>query len=295
MSNCSKSEKALIFLHIPKAGGTTLHRIIERQYKIKDIYTIHGAKVREYIDLFKELPKEERQKLKVVKGHMGFGLHHYLEQDFTYITMLREPVNRVISHYYHVLRTQEHYLHKIVRMKNLSLEEFVREGISHELNNGQTRALAGSLGNVSRKMEFGQSNSTLASSEKVVMLEKAKENIEKHFSAVGLTEQFDQSLFLFKRNFGWSNLFYKRENVGKNISVKYSTPESSIQLIKEYNELDLELYSYVKDRFERNIQMQGESFSSEVEAFRKANNSIYGKSFASTSEITTKVRKLLNS
>ena len=76
-------------------------------------------------------------------GHMGFGLHDYLPQGASYITMLRDPIDRIVSHYYYVLQNQGHYLHKEVAGKGLSLEQFADSALSTELDNGQTRVLAG--------------------------------------------------------------------------------------------------------------------------------------------------------
>lgn len=91
----SNKEHSLIFLHIAKASGSTLHRIIERQYPAEVIYSIDGLNVAESTNKFKNLSREQRQKIKVLKGHMSFGLHEYLPRPSTYITMLREPVERV--------------------------------------------------------------------------------------------------------------------------------------------------------------------------------------------------------
>ena len=38
--------------------------------------------------------------MQVFKGHMPFGIHKRLPQDYTYITFLRDPIERVVSAYY---------------------------------------------------------------------------------------------------------------------------------------------------------------------------------------------------
>ena len=130
---------AVIFLHIPKSGGTTMHAIIERQYPADRIYTIDGTHVRESIAAFKAMPEAERARLLVLKGHMAFGLHEWLPQPSTYITLLRHPVERAISHYYHILRTPHHTHHPTVVSRNMSLYDFAEAGVSRLINNGQTR------------------------------------------------------------------------------------------------------------------------------------------------------------
>ncbi len=41
---------------------------------------------------FKTLSEERRRRLRVVRGHAVYGIHEFLPQGATYITMLREPV-----------------------------------------------------------------------------------------------------------------------------------------------------------------------------------------------------------
>ena len=93
------TREALIFLHIPKTAGTTLNRIIEWQYNPLSIFTIDPHRIRATVDRFKTLSEQRRRQLRVVRGHMPYGIHKFLPQGGTYITMLREPVARVLSSY----------------------------------------------------------------------------------------------------------------------------------------------------------------------------------------------------
>jgi hypothetical protein len=135
--------KSLIFLHIPKAAGTSLHRIIGRQYPQPSIFSIDGADVYGSIEEFKGLSESQRARIACLKGHMPFGLHRYLPQPCAYITFLRDPIDRIVSHYYFVLRTPSHYLYEQVTSQRMTLDDYVRSGISGELSNGQTKLLAG--------------------------------------------------------------------------------------------------------------------------------------------------------
>ena len=82
----------------------------------------------------------------VIRDHAGYGFHRALDQPFTYITMLRDPADRIISHYYFVLRKAGHYLYKEVTSRNMTLRDDVVSGISSELDNGQTRLVSGANG-----------------------------------------------------------------------------------------------------------------------------------------------------
>src|SRR5256714_9537299 len=83
--------KALLFLHIPKAAGTTLHSIIERQFAPAQTFTISGADSPQGIKEFTGLPAERREQIRLLKGPMPYGLHEYLSVPATHITMLRDP------------------------------------------------------------------------------------------------------------------------------------------------------------------------------------------------------------
>src|SRR6185295_12324969 len=92
--------RPLIFLHIPKAAGTTLQDFILRHYK-------PGGKAfrftghQDQLNALAAMTEAERNEIDVFAGHVHFGIHEKLSEPATYLTMLRDPVERIISHYYH--------------------------------------------------------------------------------------------------------------------------------------------------------------------------------------------------
>src|SRR5438874_1730089 len=103
----STRDEVLLFLHIPKTGGSTLSKILERQYPRAQTLTLDDQKIAQ----FKTLPVAERGRYCLVKGHLHFGLHHFIPRPSTYITLLREPVERVLSFYHYARSTPDHYLY----------------------------------------------------------------------------------------------------------------------------------------------------------------------------------------
>src|SRR5438067_1113873 len=95
MSNTAP--EALIFLHLPKCAGTTLNRLIEREYPLLEIYSVDPVFYRWSSAHLWSLPKSRLQRFRVFKGHMPFGLHHILPQPATYFTVVRDPIDRMIS------------------------------------------------------------------------------------------------------------------------------------------------------------------------------------------------------
>jgi hypothetical protein len=252
----------IIFIHIPKTAGTTLDKIIERQYESKAIFKTEPTRHWESIDEFKNLPNSQKKKFKIIMGHMYFGLHEYLPVRSTYLTMMRDPIDRIISYYYYVLRYPGSYLYPAVTSQHMSLKEFAMSGLSKELENFQTRLLAGDM-----KVDLRRYSES--------SLERAKENITNHFGLVGISEKFDESLLLMKRVFGWNSTYYVKLNVTKNRPSKKEIPKETLDVIEENNSLDVELYKYIRGKFEDLLDQEGSIFEGELKEFRAA-NLIYG-------------------
>ncbi|HIK10103.1 MAG TPA: sulfotransferase family 2 domain-containing protein [Oscillatoriaceae cyanobacterium M33_DOE_052] len=248
----------LIFVHIPKAAGTTLHQIIERQYPKHLTCTLDGTNPEAAIEQFKQLPEAQRMKIKVLKGHMPFGLHQFLSEPCTYITMLRDPVERVISHYYYVLRKPNHYLHEKITSQNMTLLDYVNSGISTELNNGQAILLSG--------IDKRSGNLAERSDE---ILEKSRQNLEQ-MAVVGIMEQFDETLILLQKTFGWKNIFYVKEKVTKNKPMKDSLSLETIQAIENQNYIDVKIYQHAQQLFAQQLSPIA-NLVEEVEQFQKMN------------------------
>lgn len=231
-------EDHLIFMHLPKCGGTTFHGILEQMYKPSEVFDI---KVVNHVALntqsFIDLNQQERDKIRLIKGHMEFGLHNYFSGNTEYITFLRHPVERIISYYYYVKRRPNHRL----RQQNLfhdqmSLYEFVTKINEGDINNGQVRFISG-----------------IDTNDKGEMLEKAKENIKNHFAFVGTIDQFDASLLLLRKRYRWEMPYYQIENNTKNRPSLNEIDLKTIASIEAYNKEDISLYNDMKLNLEELI------------------------------------------
>jgi hypothetical protein len=248
-------QQALIFIHIPKSGGMTLQRILEKQYTSDTIFTINSKTFHESIKQFKHLPEPQRRSIRLLKGHMFFGLHEFLPMPCRYITILRNPIERIISHYYYVIQNPTHYLYQDVISQNMNLGDYVRSGLSPELDNCQTRLLSG----VQEPIGVGQCS--------VELLEKAKTNLKSHFAVVGILERFNETMILLKRIFAWKTPFYIRRNPTRKPSRHKTISPEILEAIITTNQLDIELYNYGKELFKQLILKQDEYFQAEVLAF----------------------------
>lgn len=237
------TERNLIFLHIPKAAGTTLHSILESRYPADSRISIYDPE--QAARLIPQLPLAQRERIRLLEGHVAFGLHECLVGQTTYITLLRDPVERIISHYYYVLRMPGHYLYNRVVADNMGIADYAAAGLSDELDNGQVRLIAGVVS--ADTVPVGACDTGL--------LEIAKRNIEHHFALAGLTERFDESLALMAIQLGWDRIPpYSNLNVSENKPPRSRIDAAARSAIQKANALDCALYDWAKRRFEALLQ-----------------------------------------
>ncbi|MEA3638336.1 MAG: hypothetical protein VBE63_00145 [Lamprobacter sp.] len=123
----------IAFLHMLKAGGTTLRRLLE------DVY--QEGLVTDYDDIpMSNRPQHVLQRRRryqtlhsqglnpspqIVFGHFVLSKYRGLEQCLQFATMFRDPVPRVVSHYFHYLRNIGLERNEILPV-GITLEEFAR-------------------------------------------------------------------------------------------------------------------------------------------------------------------------
>ena len=252
----------ILFLHIPKTAGMSLNGLLVRNYRGKKQFNAEIARTtpeawQQCLDRLRNTSPEELEQIAVVKGHFIFGLHDLLPGPSTYITFLRDPVKRLISHYNMIKRGEgipaDHQLDPTRADWNLGTwPDFLRT-----LDNYQTRAISGRDFDV----PFGACNEE--------HLALAKENLDRHFAFVGITEQFDLSLTALRRTLGWKMRFYVPDNVAPDRSPK-PAPDV-IDALHRLNSLDAELYRYGCERLAKLTEKSGWDLRAEVGLYRVGN------------------------
>jgi hypothetical protein len=247
-----------IFLHVPKAAGTTLQRVTERHYRPSEIFFL-GSRVQDAIDDLRALDPADRARLRLVHGHLAYGLHEALPGPCSYFTLLREPVDRVASFFYFVREQGDHYLYDLSRSAGMDLAGFMESGVTIMVDNGQTRQISGVWDDVA----YGACDREV--------LELAKENLRRSFDVVGLSERFDESLLMLGRRYGWRHLYYTRENVTTRRPPRRELPRTHRLAVERYNALDAELHAFATERFADRLAALGPGFPREVDSFRRRN------------------------
>jgi hypothetical protein len=253
-----RNERILIHLHLPKTAGTTLRTIADRNYSDGEIYTISKPYAEQGEEL-RDLPAQRKRQIKLLRGHMPFGLHEHFDKPADYFTVLRNPVERIISAYYYIRRTPTLPHYREVAGKNMTLEDFARCGLPQTYNQ-QTGLISGRLDNFTDALEI------------------AKHNLSTHFIAVGICERFDETLLLLNKQVGWKRIFYHRQNVTKDRPARSEVPQTAIRLIEKRNALDMELYEFAWLKFDEALNAQG-LFTEQVRHFQRMNR-VYDKAGA---------------
>ena len=212
-------DNTLVFLHLQKCAGTTLHRIIEEQF-IK----VYGKENLSSVPLHWWPFERQLKNILVFKGHFNYGqesrmLIPEIELPRTYITLLRNPVDRVLSGYhFHFIRYRTYTQYD---GQEISFTEFLKG--NYLINsNLMTYQLGGHQDNIHRALE----------------------NLHK-MDIVGIAE-FDAFLDKLNYKMNWSGIEYERCNVQADKLCRKDLSDEDYALCLEVNQNDLALYEEAK-------------------------------------------------
>jgi len=226
------AEEVFYFIHIPKTCGTSFRFMLYNQFPQNQIYP-NMSDLREsggkYLKFKEIISKKEdiQDSTHLFMGHYPFqGGNKIFTKPINYLTFLRDPVKRTISNIQHLQRIKPEY-------KNDSISEiFEEEHLSQK--DLQTRFL---------------SDSPFKKPTHIDRLEESKKNLEK-IKFIGIAERFEESIELIEHTFNWKlgeilRLNQKKEDKNNELS------EDLLNKIKAINELDIELYEYACQLFEK--------------------------------------------
>lgn len=272
------SSNVVHFIHIPKTGGHTLEAILERQYGGAALFfsrwgreyegprgraigvflksveaslpgkVYHPELLEDVAGRFLALSAEGRQATRVIWGkNLEWGLDDLLPVTLDTFTILRDPVDRVLSQYFFTVD----YASKPAQV---SLYEHIA---AHVQPNMQTLLMSGPHGLDPQP-------------EAEVMLARAKENL-RSCQVFGMTEQFGESVLLLARAFGWNEVRYERRKVNRTRPRMTDIPRDVILRLAADNELDVALYRYAQGLFKNQLEAYGPELEKDMVDLGKRN------------------------
>lgn len=229
----SELPPALFFIHVMKtAGGTFRLHLLER-YGRDGVFPVRQSEGPMFYTLLgrlRELPAERHRRLRAYSGHWPYCATSLVDRELTTLTVLRDPVDRIVSYLRNCRRT-----HPEVQGK--PLEEIYEHPFLNPcfIQDHQAKVFA--------MVDDDEPESVMDVVEiDDKRLEIAKEQLAQ-VDIIGTQERFDEFLSDVSRRLGWDDAAIDDTHRG-------SGPDASASLrrrIRDDNQADLEFYEYALD------------------------------------------------
>lgn len=231
----SQIRQSLVFHHVPKCAGTSIYRAIGEHYPRRATARLDAVASRraaeltgQDLDHYREgllLYFMSRNEIRYVNGHFAFSNIAYdaFSDDWEFITILRDPVDRWFSHYFfNRYKTDDHFrIHE-------DLEAFVMSDLGRELGHYYVDKFSGSGVSGASSIDEG--------------VEAALANLAK-FSIVGHLEDLDGFVAEFERRYSARlNVGHAMRNPVDDVLRQARITDEVRQKVEEICRPDLEIY-----------------------------------------------------
>lgn len=237
-SHLPVSGPTVLFMHLAKTAGTAFRYAIAPNYKQSEIAYLYPDPpgFPHYCDLL-YLPEEQRKRLRFVMGHFQFGIHSHLPQNScTYVTVVRNPIDRVISHYLFLAQIQP----AIIRDGNrpLFLPELFERRQVLDLDNQMVRCFSGVW-----DQDFPAGTITRD------VYDLAVHHLRTQFAFVGHQKRAEAAYAAMQKRFNW----WATPSLATINQAEHSLPENqypaALKAIEHFNCWDLMLYQEILQLF----------------------------------------------
>lgn len=222
----SPDRERLFFMHIMKTAGTSFSAALAGEFDHTEIAPEPGPdKAVGYwtFDWLLELPPERRRNIRLVQGHYPLFVGELLGVDRT-LTILRDPVDRVISHLRQIVRHDPEGRWR-------SIEEVYDSHVLHDhIRNYQLRQFARTPEDDPRRLDERH-------------LARACEQLDQ-VDVLGFTERYDAFVEECNTLFGWSVGAEDRLQVAP---PSEPVPRSFRRRLEEDHELGLAFYEHARE------------------------------------------------
>jgi Domain of unknown function (DUF4118) len=231
-------QPTILFMHIPKTAGTAFREAIVANYRHSEVAYLYPTSPGFLVGDLRALPVEQRRSYRIVIGHFQYGMHDALPQVSQYITVVREPVARVLSQYAFLRHTQPNLL--TTGVSPMSLEEVFERRLAVDFDNAMVRCFSG----VDQRV-FPPGALTRE------IFDLAVRNLRTAFTFVGHQESSVASFEWLQSHFGWqAGAKLQQVNPGATATLSETGP-GLLAAIRHYNHWDCLFYEEVLRVFPR--------------------------------------------
>jgi hypothetical protein len=266
----------VFFLHISKTAGTSLRQYISSHFDPDETFPFY------LLGEIQHATPPVRRNFAYYEGHFSYDFMRWVHgADLNTLTMLREPMEQVLS-LYSFLPTASARVpslipdedNEIERMRTMSVDEYFRrtkDDVPFFFTNMQTQYIAS-------KRIFAHAPWISEAFEKALPpyrpeelepdLAEAKRRLSR-FAFVGLTERFRDSIALLSYTFGWMPVQEVRvRRITENRVRADQLDLRTVARIREHNEKDFSLYAHARQlfdgRYRAMIEDLGQQFSRRI-------------------------------
>jgi len=225
--------EGLLFDHLYKNGGSSIAKVLATMVGVQHVSPLAIVSYQNALSLYPDK--------KVITGHFHFLPGDVLDASRYHLTMLRHPVDRVLSHYYFVRNNIQAGHNAVADLaKEKPLEEFLESTDAAAIKftaNGQTRHFMALL---------WDGHAELATAQQLGLAKQALEQ----YDVVGVFPMLDEFVEVLCADLG---LLFDQPmphiNVTKNRPPENAIPKSALARIESMNSADIELFDHARELF----------------------------------------------
>jgi hypothetical protein len=226
--------EAVLFMHISKTAGTAFREAMVKNYKQSEVAYIYPDPPGFLSDNLALLPLQQRSRFRLVVGHFQYGIQQFLPQKSVYVSIVRDPVARVISEFRYLPSAQP--TENAGNDSPQHLVELLEQRKMITIDNHMVRCFSG----VSEK-------DVPAGSIDREVYKLALHHLRSAFAFVGYQEKSQAAYSSLQQKFGWQPDSLERVNAARApFKEEYESVRAAIE---RFNHWDCLLYSEIQQLF----------------------------------------------
>lgn len=222
------------FDHIYKSGGTSIDHLFLHYVAPEATVAAYGSAR----DAIRRYAKKD-----LISGHFTFFPGELFDATRYYLTILRDPIDRLISHYF--FARYDVPPHGTNHIDNLAKQFPIQEYFL--LDNSEIQSLVDNYQTGHYSMIEWDGVTALTDQDK---LECARKGLER-FDFVGVFENLAETADVLCCDLGWELVELPWENKGTRHSLNEQIPQETLEYLREKNQLDVQLYQHARSLFQK--------------------------------------------